>query len=124
MQMNHKNVARILRIAIFLTFFGHGIVATQGNSQWIEYLKFIGFSSELATRMLTFIGVLDILVAFSILIKPNKYILLWASLWAFSAALIRPLSGEDIWAFIERGANWMTPLALYIYQHTKTKNEL
>ena len=40
-------------------------------------------------------------------------IVLWALFWAFSTAVIRPLSGESIWAFIERGANWIAPLVLF-----------
>ena len=121
--MRIQSVEKILRVAIFLTFLGHGIVAIQGNLQWIKYLTFIGFSSEKASETLVLIGFLDILVALTILIKPYKYVVLWACIWAFFAALIRPLSGEEIWAFIERGSNWMTPLALYICLIIKSKNQ-
>lgn len=105
----------LLRLAVFLTFFGHGMVAIKGNIHWIGYLKFIGFSFSTSKYLLTYIGVLDIIVALVTLLKPNKYVLLWAVIWSFSAAIIRPLSGDTIWAFVERGANWITPLILYIY---------
>lgn len=121
--MRIQSVEKILRVAIFLTFLGHGIVAIQGHLAWIDYLEFIGFSSDRASDILPLIGFLDILVALTILIKPYKYVVLWASIWAFSAALIRPLSGEEIWAFVERGSNWMTPLALYICLMIKSKNQ-
>ena len=121
--MRIQSVEKILRVAIFLTFLGHGMVAIQGHLPWIDYLEFIGFSSDRASDILPFIGFLDILVALTILIKPYKYMVLWASIWAFSAALIRPLSGEEIWAFVERGSNWMTPLALYICLMIKSKNQ-
>ena len=64
---------------------------------------------------------LDILIAIIILFKPYKYIVVWMVLWAFSTALIRPLSGEPIWAFIERGANWGAPLALYCLLRINSK---
>ena len=103
----------ILRIAVFMTFFGHGYLALMANQRWVVYLQTVGFSFEDGLKIMPFIGGLDILVAIVILLKPHKYVLLWATFWAFSAALIRPLSGEEIWSFIERGANWGAPLALF-----------
>lgn len=111
----------ILRIAVFLTFFGHGFLALMGNGKWIVYLETVGFSFENSASLIPFIGALDILVAGIILFKPNKYVLIWAVFWGFSTALIRPLSGEEIWSFIERGSNWGAPLALYFL--LKIKNE-
>lgn len=104
------------RIGIFSTFFGHGYLALTKNKAWIPYLEVVGFSYEQALYLLPFIGVLDLLVAFFILIRPNKFVLIWAVIWTFSTALIRPISGESIFAFIERGANWILPLIfLLIY---------
>lgn len=113
--VNIKLIEYLLRLAVFLTFFGHGFVAVQGNLHWVGYLEFVGFSFDLSKNILTYIGVLDIFIALIVLLKPNKYIVLWAGFWAFLAALIRPISGESIWAFVERGSNWIVPLVLYIY---------
>ena len=55
---------------------------------------------------------MDILVAVSVLIKPVRAVLIWATSWAFLTALIRPIAGEPIWDFVERTANWAAPLAL------------
>ncbi len=104
----------ILRIAAFLTFLGHGVFALLGNPSWLVYLTTVGFTLKTSQHVIVLIGYLDIIVATSILVKPLKYVVIWAFVWAFATALIRPLSGEPIWAFIERGANWGIPLALYI----------
>lgn len=114
-------VEYVLRIAVFLTFIGHGSVALQGNPVWLGYLLTVGFSIEHAQTLLFLIGLLDVLVAITILIKPFKYVVLWAVLWAFTTALIRPVSGEMIWAFVERGANWGAPLALYLLLEFQNK---
>lgn len=111
----------LFRIGIFSTFFGHGYLALTRKKAWIPYLEVVGFSNEQALYLLPFIGILDLLVAFIILIKPNKYVLLWAVIWAFSTALIRPISGESIFAFIERGANWILPL-IFLLSHKKFYN--
>ena len=116
-----KLIEYLLRLAVFLTFFGHGVVAVQGNLNWVSYLEFVGFSFELSKNILIAIGVLDIFIALIVLLKPNKYIVIWAAFWAFSVALIRPISGESIWAFIERGSNWIAPLVLYIYLQKNKK---
>ncbi|MCB0475854.1 MAG: hypothetical protein KDC69_09265, partial [Flavobacteriaceae bacterium] len=99
---------------IFLTFFGHGYIALTGNTAWVPYLEVLGFSEKQAIAILPIIGTVDILVALTILIRPFKWVVLWAAIWAFSTALIRPISGASILAFIERGANWMLPLIFYL----------
>jgi hypothetical protein len=109
-----ETIEYILRLVVFMTFLGHGMVAYLGNAGWLGYLLTAGFSLENANDVLPLIGVLDMVVALIILLKPLKYVVLWAVIWAFSTALIRPLSGESVWAFVERGANWGAPLALFL----------
>lgn len=122
--MKLRNIQLLLQIAVFLTFFGHGLVAVGGNVKWLVYIQTVGFSNEMAQQLIPIIGFVDIIVAFIILLKPNKYVVFWAVFWAFSAALIRPISGESILAFVERGANWITPLTLYfLISQNKTIDE-
>ncbi|WP_034040765.1 hypothetical protein [Wocania ichthyoenteri] len=109
-----KLLELLLRTSVFLTFFGHGIVAIKGNEHWLVYLETVGFSREISDELIFYIGALDIIIALIILLRPNRYLVLWTVIWAFSAALIRPISGEPIWAFIERGSNWLAPLVLYL----------
>ena len=111
----------VLRIGTFGTFLGHGLLAVSGKVTWLTYLMFLGFENQQARTILPFIGMLDILVACWILIKPNKWVVLWAVLWAFSTASIRPLSGEPLLEFVERAANWATPLALYFLCYYPSK---
>lgn len=110
----------VLRIGVFGTFFGHGLVAIIGNDFWIPYLTTIGLNPDQAAFLMPIIGSLDVVIAFWILIKPNKYVVLWAVFWAFSTALMRPLSGGEFLAFIERAANWAVPLALYLHKFRKS----
>ncbi len=109
---NQKKVEWILRIGIFGTFLGHGVFALLIKQSWIPYFTSVGISESTAIILLPLIGILDIMVAIFTLVKPIRVILIWATLWAFVTALIRPISGEPIWDFIERTANWIVPLAL------------
>jgi hypothetical protein len=73
-----------------------------------------GADVSLATQLLFFVGLLDIAIALVVLLKPVRAVLLWATLWGFWTALLRPLVGEPLWDFVERWANWGAPLALLL----------
>jgi len=109
---NTKKVEWALRLGLFGTFLGHGVFALLVKQSWIPYFTSVGISEANATILLPLIGVLDILVAISALIKPIRAVLIWATFWAFLTALIRPIAGEPVWDFVERTANWAVPLAL------------
>ncbi len=122
--MNHFNLkylSYLLRLAIFLMFLGHGMIALKGNPGWLVYLETVGFSLEMSKKAIVVIGFLDLIVALVVLLKPLKPVVLWAFIWTFSTALIRPISGEPIWAFVERGTNWIVPLVLYLLIVNKQK---
>ena len=109
----------ILRIGIFGTFLGHGIFAVMIKEGWIKYFLAVGISDPTARMLLPIIGVMDILVAISVLLKPMRSVLVWATIWAGVTALIRPVAGEPIWDFVERSANWAAPLALLYLMNKK-----
>ena len=111
----------ILKIGIFGVFFGHGIMAINGNDNWIHLLATVGFSKSSAIVLLPIIGYIDIIVSFLVLFLPLKIILIWAILWVFSTALVRPFAGYPIWSFVERSANWIAPLALLLLQRFPEK---
>jgi len=69
----------------------------------------------MAKNLLFWIGLVDITVAVLVLVKPIRVALLWAIIWGFWTALLRPLVGMPIWDFVERWANWSAPLALLVY---------
>jgi hypothetical protein len=119
--MSRVNVDLILRVGIFGTFIGHGLIALQVNPSWIPYLTAVGFSPRVAQEIMPFIGALDIVLAIWVLFKPNKYVLIWMVIWGFATALMRPFSGESILGFVERAANWATPLALLLLRYIHTK---
>ena len=120
---NLKKIELILRFAVFMTFLGHGILALMVTPKWLVYLQTVGFSLDASKKLIVIIGMIDVLVAITILLKPFKHVVLWAVIWAFSTALIRPIAGQSILAFIERGANWGAPMALlYLLSYNKIYN--
>lgn len=115
MEQKQKKLEWVLRIAVAGEFLGHGVFGLQGKDQWVGWIvQLLGVSNDVATQMLFLIGILDLAVAFIVLIKPVRAVLLWAVFWGFWTALLRPLVGEPIWDFVERSANWGAPLALLL----------
>ncbi|NOY50992.1 MAG: hypothetical protein GXO88_10580 [Chlorobi bacterium] len=104
----------ILRIGIFGTFLGHGVLALTVHPQWIPFLTVFGISVDDAMALMPLIGLLDLVVASTILFYPLKIVLFWAVFWTFLTALMRPVSGSDIWPFIERFSFWAAPMALLL----------
>ena len=104
----------VLRIGVFGIFVGHGTLAFCKNEKWLPYLATAGFNKYWGLQVMPLIGLADIFAGFCTLVTPQELILVWATVWAFSTALIRPFSGEDIWSFVERAGNWACPLALLL----------
>lgn len=114
--MQNKLLEWALRIGVAGEFLGHGVFALQGKKDWISWFAKFGVNDpEMAKSLLFWIGLTDLAVAVLVLVKPIRIALLWAVLWGFWTALLRPIVGMPIWDFIERWANWAAPLALIGY---------
>ena len=112
---NYKKIEWILRIAVFGTFFGHGMFALLGKEKWIQWIMdFGGWDISLATQLLLAVGLLDVTVALIVLLKPIRIVLLWAVIWTSWTAFMHvlPFIGDPIWDTVERFANIGAPLAL------------
>lgn len=105
----------VLRVAVAGEFLGHGVFALQGKQAWIGWFSKFGVADPaMAGQLLFLVGVIDVVLALVILVRPIRAALLWMVFWGFWTALIRPLVGEPIWDFVERWANWGAPLALLL----------
>ena len=122
---NKKTLDIILRIGVFGTFLGHGVFALGVKHSWIPFLTTVGFTTDAAIEVMPIIGVLDLLIALLVVIKPMRVVFLYAFIWAFLTALMRPIVGFPIWDFVERSSNWIVPLTvLYLRGFPKNWKEL
>lgn len=114
--MNNKKLEWVLRLGVFGEFLGHGVFALQNKAGWHKYFEAFGFSDpETIKTMLLWVGIMDIVLAILVLVKPIRIAVLWMALWGLWTALIRwPFGGDPVWDFFERWANWAAPLALLI----------
>lgn len=119
---NEKKIEWVLRIGIAGEFLGHGVFAIQGKPAWIDWVtQLSGLEHSLAATFILAVGIMDVLLAALVLLRPVRPALLWMALWGFWTALVRPLVGEPLWDFVERSANWAAPLALYLMLPARPK---
>src|SRR3989344_3432319 len=119
---NNKKIEWILRIGVAGEFLGHGVFAILGKADWIKWTEQLtGLDTATATTFMLVVGLMDILWAILVLVKPIKPVLLWMAFWGFWTALLRPLVDKPIWDFVERWANVAAPLALYFLY--KSRNQ-
>jgi len=114
----------ILRVGVFGTFIGHGIFALQHKMAWLAFLTFWGITPERGLQLMTIIGIIDVVIALTTLFKPLKPLLIYAVIWAFITALMRPVAGGYFLDFVERFSNVAAPLALYLIILQKEKHTL
>ncbi len=104
----------VLRIGVAGCFIGHGAFGIITKSAWLPYFAVAGIGEETAWPMMPIVGAMDIAMGILALLWPCRALFVWAALWATWTALLRPLSGEPIWEFLERAGNYGVPFAILL----------
>lgn len=105
----------IFRVAVAAEFIGHGAFGIITKAAWVPYFGVVGIPEWLAWRLMPVVGGVDIALGILALFRPMPVVLLYMACWGFWTALLRPLSGEGIWEFLERAGNFGITLAfLYV----------
>ena len=109
-----KKMEWILRVGVAGEFIGHGLLAIYGKQDWVGWIaRVVHVENSMATTLLLLIGMLDLIVALIVFIKPVGPVLLWATFCGLGTALLRPIFGLGWLEFFTRSANWAAPLSLY-----------
>lgn len=101
----------ILRVGVAGCFIGHGAFGIITKAGWVPYFAVGGVSEPLAWKLMPWVGSMDIIMGLLALAWPCRALLIWAALWATWTALLRPLSGEPVWEFVERAGNFGVPFS-------------
>lgn len=119
-----------IQLSIFLIFLSHGIGCFLKNALYIDYI--IGFVGDYtpfsikqyqAEQLLNIIGIIDVVVAVLVLLKPSKNLLYWLIFWGLLTSLLR-IVDAGIFNYIEfliRTPHFGVPIAMLIIWNNKTK---
>jgi len=111
----------VLRIAIATVFAVHGTEAFLQHPRFIDYIigtthNFTGhyLAESTVVQIMRVIGVVDIIVAILVIVKPHPAVLYWMAFWGLITALSRVTTfGVDhhpeVWM---RTAHFLAPIAL------------
>jgi hypothetical protein len=113
-----------LRVATAFCFIGHGSFGIITKAVWCNYFAVFGIGTDLAYKLMPWLGAFDILLGLMVLILPMRIIPAWLLVWGFITALCRPLSGEPFAEYIERAGNFGVPFVLLVLSGTVTKKNL
>jgi hypothetical protein len=104
----------ILRVSTALLLIGHGGFDFAMHKDWSAYAAGIGISpAAVATHPLSAIaGGFEAALGLFVLAWPAPGLLLFVFVWKTATEMFRPLAGEPIWEFIERGGSYAAPFAL------------
>jgi len=109
-----KRLLWLFRISVFATYVGHGAFGIIGKKAWVAYFGVVGIPEPWAWKLMPLIGTVDISVGLITLLSPRRAVLLYATIWGFWTALLRPLAGEPVWEALERAGNYGVPLAFLL----------
>jgi len=106
-----------MRICIALLLIGHGGfgITHLHDKEWIGYLGSLGVSPDAASpRLIAAIGWFEVCLGLAVLVKPHRGLILFVLAWKIGTELLRPLAGEPMWEFVERGGDFYLPVALLL----------
>jgi hypothetical protein len=104
----------ILRTTTALLLVGHGGFDFAMHKDWNSYAAAIGISpATLAGHPLRpWAGWFECALGLLVFAWPGRGLLIFVFVWKLGTEALRPLAGEPIWEFIERGGSYGGPLAL------------
>jgi hypothetical protein len=104
-----------LRIGTAALLVGHGgFGAFMNKEAWTGYFAEVGIgaSTVQSAHLIGLVGWFEIALGLAVLARPVRRLLLFVVLWKVGTEWLRPMAGEPVWEFIERGGSYGAPLAL------------
>jgi len=104
----------ILRATTALLLIGHAGFDFAMHKDWSGYAAVIGISSATVAShpLRPFTGWFECVLGLLVLGWPARGLLIFVFAWKLGTEALRPLAGEALWEFIERGGSYAAPLAL------------
>ena len=98
-------VGWILRVTTALLLIGHGAFGVLMHKDWSGYVAAVGISpARVAAHPLTpLAGWFECVLGLIVLAWPSRRVLFFVFVWKLGTEALRPLAGEPLWEFVERG---------------------
>lgn len=105
-------LAWALRLTTVLLLLGHGALGLLVRKPiLVTHYNSIGLPGATVEPL---IGAFECLLAFAVLLKPDRRLLVGVIIWKLATEALSPMAGSPLWVFIEHGGSYAAPLALLI----------
>jgi hypothetical protein len=122
-----RQLAWVIRFSIALLLIGHGGLGIWANKkEWFDFFGYFGINQAtvVSAHLSQWIGFGEIIMGLAVLIKPCRSLLIFVLIWKVGTELLRPLVGQPMYQFIERGGDYVLPLVfLFVRDITNRFNE-
>jgi hypothetical protein len=107
-------IAWTLRATTALLLIGHAGFDFAMHKDWSEYAAVIGIGpATFASHPLRpWAGWVEFALGLLVFARPTRGLLVFVCAWKLGTEALRPMAGEPVWEFIERGGSYGAPLAL------------
>lgn len=113
--LERRGLEWVLRFATGGALVGHGAFGLfMHKAAWYNYFAALGIGATTVDRLdlIPLVGAFEIAFGLLLFLRPVPAGLLLAFAWKAGTELLRPVTGEPGFEFIERASNILAPLAL------------
>lgn len=106
----------VLRVAVALALIGHaGLGLFQQKAGLLDMYAKVGLPASVeGIPVAAAIGWFELALAAAVLLKPFRTLLVFVCVYKVMMGLLHPASGALWWEFIERGTDYLAPIALIL----------
>lgn len=103
-----------MRLGVLGCFVGHGAWGIVGKDGWLPFFEVFGIEEPIARFFMPLIGIMDIAIGIIGYFYPSRLLLLYAFMWTFFTATLRPSANMGMSELYERAGNYGVPLAFLV----------
>jgi hypothetical protein len=116
----------LLRLTTGLLLIGHGGIGAVMAKDWSPYFAVLGIGTATveARALIPLVGWFEMVLGLLVIARPSAALLVFVCIWKVGTEWLRPMAGEPLWEFIERGSSYAAPLALLVLRHWLVRCEM
>src|SRR5262249_51903497 len=115
----------ILCLTTGILLIGHGGLGAVMAKDWTPYFAVLGVGAATveARALSPLVGWFEMALGLLVIARPSVSLLVFVFVWKVGTEWLRPIAGEPLWEFIERGGSYTAPLALLVLRYWQTHCE-
>ena len=113
----------LLRFTTAMLLIGHGGIGAIMAKDWTPYFAVLGIGTVTvkAHTLIPLVGWFEMALGLSVIARSSTALLVFVCIWKVGTEWLRPMAGEPLWEFIERGGSYAAPLALLVLRHWQVR---